>query len=511
MTESFRWFHHFREVKTFLEPIDYFSHMADKPYSFLLDSSLPAKGIGRYSFSGKDPYLVFRSKQNRIEWMTNGKSTCKKGDPLAELRKLLSDYGPKPGERRESSVPFLGGAVGYLGYDLCRTIEKLPSRAEDDLGLPDCYFMFVDAVLIFDHLKKRTYVSASARARTVQEGKERSRALADRLESDIALAETAIQSAGDPLRRAKRKFVESGDAPLRSSGLFRSMFHERAYADLVKRAKAHILAGDLFEICISHRFESEFNGNPFDLYRELRRINPAPFAGFLNFPEVQVVSSSPERFLQVRKDGRCQSRPIKGTRPRGRTKAEDRSFRRELQTNPKDRAENLTIVDLVRNDFGKFCRFGSVKVSEPLTIEKYATLYQMVSTINGRLAGGRDRFDAIRSSFPGGSMTGAPKIEAMSIIDSLEPVRRGIYSGSIGYLDYWGNADLNIVIRTILVKNGKAYFQVGGAVMADSDPKTEYLETLAKARALARSLWNLRAGGASSSSCATGSVRIRKA
>jgi aminodeoxychorismate synthase component I len=266
------------------------------------------------------------------------------------------------------------------------------------------------------------------------------------------------------------------------------MFDEAQYMDAVRKAREHIFAGDVFEVCLTHRFESDFAADAFDLYTELRRINPAPFASYLNLPGVKIVSSSPERFLRLERDRKCTSRPIKGTRPRGQTPGEDQALHQDLLSSTKDRAENMMIVDLVRNDFGRVCEVGTVDVSELMIIEKYATVFQMVSTIVGKLEEGKDGLDLVQACFPGGSMTGAPKIEAMTIIDALEPVKRGIYSGSIGYLDFSGNLDLNIVIRTILVKDGKAYFQVGGAVVADSDPRGEYLETLDKARALVRAL-----------------------
>ena len=231
------------------------------------------------------------------------------------------------------------------------------------------------------------------------------------------------------------------------------------------------------------------------MYRELRHINPAPFASFLKFPEVEIVSSSPERFLKIDETGVAEARPIKGTRPRGGTPTEDERLRRELQNSPKDRAENVMIVDLVRNDFGRVCSYGSVQVRDFLTIEPYATVFQMVSTVQGRLAEERDRFDLLCACFPGGSMTGAPKIEAMKIIDALEPVARGIYSGAIGYLDFGGAMDLSMVIRTILVKDGRCYFHVGGGIVADSDPTAEYRETQDKARALVEAIGNLARKG----------------
>jgi len=249
----------------------------------------------------------------------------------------------------------------------------------------------------------------------------------------------------------------------------------------------------VYQVCLTRRLDAPLiGGTAWDLYQELRRINPAPFASFLNFPEAQVASSSPERFLSLGPDGVAESRPIKGTRPRGANLEQDRLLREELSASAKDRAENLMIVDLVRNDFGRVCRFGSVEVPEFMLIEDYATVFQMVSTIRGRLAPGRDALDLIRACFPGGSMTGAPKIEAMKIIDRLEGVKRGIYSGTIGYLDFAGPMDLSIVIRTIVIKDGRCYFHAGGGIVADSDPAAEFQETQDKARALIEAIKNLK-------------------
>jgi aminodeoxychorismate synthase component I len=275
-----------------------------------------------------------------------------------------------------------------------------------------------------------------------------------------------------------------------------SYFDESSYGRAVQTVKDHIVAGDVYQVCLTHRLEAHLEGeSAWDLYRELRRINPAPFASFLRFPEVEIVSSSPERFLKIDQNGMAESRPIKGTRPRGKTPAEDESLRNELRGSAKDQAENVMIVDLVRNDFGRVCEYRSVQVPDFLAIEPYATVFQMVSTVQGRLAPGRDRFDLIRACFPGGSMTGAPKIEAMKIIDQLEPVTRGIYSGAIGYLDFRGPMDLSMVIRTIIVKDGRCYFHVGGGIVADSDPQDEYRETLDKARALVEAIGNLKNKG----------------
>jgi para-aminobenzoate synthetase component 1 len=442
--------------------------------------------LGRFSFAGKHPFLVFKSKGDRISILEDGETITKQGNPFVELRELMSQYRIDPGCYKGAHIPFLGGAGGYFGYELCYFLEKLPCLRIDDLGLPDCYFMFVDALIAYDHLERRMFISAIGFDEDLTRAEEKAGQRCEQVRAELKCFAEKMMASRSSVINAKDSAETNDHEDVELE--IRSMFTEDEYMEVVRKAKEHILAGDIFEVCTTHRMECGFAGDPFELYQELRRINPAPFASYLNLPEVKVVSSSPERFLQVGRDRWCASRPIKGTRPRGKTPRLDRQLYKELFASIKDRAENMMIVDLVRNDFGRRCEIGSVKVSELMIIEKYATVFQMVSTIIGKLEDGYDCFDLIQACFPGGSMTGAPKIEAMSIIDALEPVNRGIYSGSIGYLDFAGGADLNIVIRTILIKDGNAYFQVGGAVVADSDPRDEYIETLHKAQALIRAL-----------------------
>jgi para-aminobenzoate synthetase component 1 len=483
VTEALKYAHLLDEIQTSLTLFDYFSTFAEEEHSFLLESGMDPQKLGRYSFAGRKPFIIFKSKDRKVEIHGPDGVVQKEGQPFIELRLLLSRYQVDPSVYGSSQIPFLGGAVGYFGYELNYVLERLPCLGDDDLGLPDSYFMFVDHVLIYDHLENKLFLSVIgfdelqevAQAKTLERFEEVRKWMSS-VEREVL--------AGNNSQGAGKDDVEA----TRGAGLpevrFREMFNESQYMEAVQKAKDHIYAGDVFEICMTHRFDCDFDGDPFSLYRELRRINPAPFSSFLNLPCVKVVSSSPERFVRVGRDRWCASRPIKGTRPRGKTPRQDKELYRELFASIKDRAENMMIVDLVRNDFGRVCEVGSVTVSELMIIEKYATVFQMVSTIVGKLVQEKDGLDLVQVCFPGGSMTGAPKIEAMKIIDSLEPVKRGIYSGSIGYIDYSGTLDLNIVIRTILLKDGKAYFQVGGAIVADSDPRDEYLETLHKAKAL---------------------------
>jgi para-aminobenzoate synthetase component I len=458
----------------------YFELFRGRPYAFLLDSAKEAGGLGRFSFAGADPVAVFeakrapggppRSARIRITRSARLGGDGRPGtpelvaDPLAELRRLLAEMAPPASPT--GPLPFTAGAVGYFGYEAGHFIEELPDRGRDDLGLPDIHFGLFDLVLGHDHASAESYVSVIAPSRRAADSRLAAcrRAVRD-LESRVR---PPVPAAASPVRRPE----------------FAAHFDREAYAAAVEVCRQHIIRGDAFEICLTHRLETPFDGDPWDLYGALRSINPAPFAAYLDLPGAQVLSSSPERFLRVTAGGLVESRPIKGTRPRGATPQEDAALRDELAASPKDRAENMMIVDLVRNDLGRICEIGSVEVPELMAVERYATVFQMVSTVRGRLEAGHDALDVVRAAFPGGSMTGAPKIEAMKIIDGLEPVKRGIYSGSIGYIDVSGTADLNIVIRTLLLKAGRCYLNVGGAIVADSDPFDEYRETMDKAHAL---------------------------
>jgi len=469
-----------------VEPLDlrlpfwrYFELFRRRPYAFLLDSAKDAGGLGRFSFAGADPVAVFQAKRirgaaSRAARIRITRSPRLMGervsefvaDPLAELRLLLAELAPAAAASAAGPLPFGAGAVGYFGYEAGHFVEDLPDVGRDDLGLPDVQFGLFDLVLGHDHASSESYASVIARSPRAAE--ERLAACRHAIrEFERTAAPSEVLAAGDP-------------AALEVA----AHFDRDGYARAVEACRRHIYRGDAFEICLTHRLQTPFAGDTWRLYGALRSISPAPFAAYLELPGVQVLSSSPERFVRVSANGLVESRPIKGTRPRGATAQEDAALHDELAGSAKDRAENMMIVDLVRNDLGRVCEIGSVEVSELMAVERYATLFQMVSTVRGRLEADRDALDLVRAAFPGGSMTGAPKIEAMKIIDRLEPVKRGIYSGSIGYLDVSGAADLNIVIRTLVVKDGQCFYNVGGAIVADSDPYSEYDETMDKAYAL---------------------------
>jgi para-aminobenzoate synthetase component 1 len=459
-----------QEVDLGMSPTEAFERFLADPFPFFLDGGMDHHKLGRYSFIGSDPFLVLSSRGSRNTVTCGGDTISRDGNPFDVLGELLDRYRQEPASL---PVPFTGGAVGYLGYDLCHFVERLPSTAVDDLQLPECRFGFYDVVLAFDNLQGTAYVVSTGFP-----------------EEDEAARSSR---AGARLREMKSKLAgvsacrsETFPGPASKDALSGGFTHEE-YVAAVERARQYIIAGDIFEVNLSQRFEAALDIPPYELYRRLRRINPAPFAGYIDFGDVAIAGASPERFLRLQGD-RVETRPIKGTRSRGRTPEEDEALARELLNSPKDRAENVMIVDLERNDLGRVCRYGTVKVSELAILEIFPTVFHLTSTVVGRLRRGKGRIDLLKATFPGGSITGAPKVRSMEIIDDLEPTRRGIYTGSIGYMGFDGAMDLNIVIRTFVVKDARAYFQVGGAVVYDSDPELEYEETLHKARALIEAL-----------------------
>lgn len=457
------------EIDVALSPFGAFELLKDRQFSFFLDSGMDPHRLGRYSFLGSDPFLVLSSYGSEVVLSRGGEKQHLNGNPFDILGHCLELYRLDSGS---SPVPFVGGAVGYLGYDLCHFIERLPSTAVDDLKLPECYFGFYDLVLAFDNLEGKTYV-VSTGFPELSEDKRMERARERLIEMKATLA--GVSSSGtEEVFTATSATIER--IPLKGG------FTHQEYVAAVEKCRQYIIAGDIFEVNLSQRFETELSITPGELYRRLRQINPAPFAGYLGFDEVTVVSASPERFLRLRGDW-VETRPIKGTRPRGDTPEADEALANELRSSAKDRAENIMIVDLERNDLGRVCRFGTVRVTELAILEVFPTVFHLTSTVVGRLREGKGSIDLLKATFPGGSITGAPKIRAMEIIDELEPTRRSVYTGNIGYLSFNGDIDLNIAIRTCLVKGGKAYFQVGGAVTYDSDPEAEYQETMDKARA----------------------------
>ena len=461
-----------QEIFTHLTAPRLFELIKDNPYSFFLDSGMDPQKLGRYSFLGSDPFLVMSSRGTDITLIRGNERELQHGNPFDILGKLLDTYRL---DQCPSPVPFLGGAVGYLSYDLCHFVECLPSTTTDDLSLPESYFAFYDIIFAFDHLERKAYIITTGFPEVEELGRLK-RAM-------MRLAEMKDWLDSIPVTQEVNLLPDEENEDI----LLRSNFTRDEYIKAVDRVREYIAAGDVFQVNISQRFEADLAIPPYELYRRLRNVNPAPFAGYLNFDEVTIVSASPERFLKVQGD-MIETRPVKGTRPRGRDSEEDAHLAQELTHSIKDQAENIMIVDLERNDLGRICCYGTVKVTELAILETFPTVFHLTSTIIGSLRQGKSNIDLLKATFPGGSITGAPKVRAMEIIDELEPTRRNAYTGSIGYLSFNGDMDINIVIRTFLIKEGKAYFQVGGGIIYDSDPAAEYVETMDKAKALIQAL-----------------------
>jgi para-aminobenzoate synthetase component 1 len=437
----------------------------------LLESAPGFGDSGRWSILAAEPRLIFEATGSRWSLTTDaGNSRKGKGDVLAVLDRLVRRFAPAvPAEWPDpGAAPFQGGFIGFLGYDLAPQLERLPRRLARDSRIPDIRLALYDTAVAIDLHTGRAHLGAWD---LTGEG---SRAVEVRCSRWREAIRRGLRSS-PPLRR------------LRIEGELAGAFVKPTYLATVGRVLDYIAAGDVFQVNLSQRFTARGRFDPLELYLRLKQDSPAPFAAFLRWEDLAVVSASPEWFYQTRGD-RIVTRPIKGTRPRADDPAEDARLAAELLAAPKDRAELTMIVDLERNDLGRVCRYGSVRVRDPVTVESFAQVHHLVATVEGRLRGGTTPGDIIRAVFPGGSITGAPKIRAMEIIDELEPNRRSLYTGAIGYLSRGGSSGFNIAIRTILVEGDRATYQVGGGIVADSDPEAEYEETLAKGRAMKRVL-----------------------
>ncbi|MDE3019189.1 MAG: aminodeoxychorismate synthase, component I [Nitrospirota bacterium] len=445
--------------------------------SFLLESGKGGDGIARWSFLGSDPYLTLTGRGSRYDLTGRGRTTSHEGNPFAALAsRMRASRMPRP----EGLPPFFGGAVGYLSYDAVRQFERLPDLAADDLQAPDIHFAFIDLLAALDHQARTLHlIFAPPMDRLLGDPREKLyREGCDRLaELDARLSVPAPRL----------------DAPMLEADAIRPGQSQAEYMARVGQVQNYIRTGDIYQANLSHRFTIDLvQGRATAeqgaaLYRRLRQVNPSPFAGLLTFDDFCLVSSSPERL--VRLQGRqVDTRPIAGTRPRGRDLAEDRRLAEDLLTNQKERAEHVMLVDLERNDLGRVCRYGSVRADEFMVVERYSHVSHIVSNVAGELRDGLDAFDLVPAVFPGGTITGVPKIRCMEIIEELEPVRRGPYTGSLGYLSWSGDVDLNIIIRTLVLTKGRGYLQVGAGIVADSEPAREYEETLFKAEALLKAL-----------------------
>ena len=434
----------------------FYQQVRDLPWSVWLDSGYPTSGCGRYDVIAADPYRTLTSHAGRLDMDTVGQARETSADnPLTALRRLLGETVPAI-----AGLPFSGGAIGYLGYDLARALGDLPSRSGFD-DWPDMAIGIYDWAVVLDHARQRSYFVSQGRD---PRGDEHWRSVLQRM---LAVSPRSSQSP-----TVVAELVDPG-------------FPADFYKESFDRIKRYIRDGDCYQVNFAQRFHARTKADVWSLYQQMRQQNPAPYGALLEHPFGQVLSSSPEQFLHLQ-DGHAQSRPIKGTRPRGETAEQDLALRAALLSSDKDRAENLMIVDLLRNDLGKVCVPGTVEVPELFAVESFATVHHLVSTVTGCLCDGRDAVDLIAACFPGGSITGAPKRRAMQIIDELEPVRREVYCGSVFRLGFDGNLDSNITIRTLLKQGDDLYYWAGGGIVADSDCADEYQESLDKAAAFLR-------------------------
>ena len=451
-----------KEVGADLEtPVSAYLKIRQSPYGFLFESVEGGERIGRYSFLGASPSALFVGRGATLEEHRDGRARMTRGAPLDLLRRRFRFRPRVPGLPR-----FEGGLVGFVGYDAVRHMERLPRPPRDDLGLPDLFFMLQESVLIFDHLRHTITILAHAPG-TGARARDASRAEVERIEARLAapLVPPPPIAAGTP----RGVSIESNTRRAKFLGS-------------VRAAKRYIRSGDIIQVVLSQRFSMPYRDDPFSVYRALRVLNPSPYMFFLECGEMSLAGSSPEMLVRLEGD-EVETRPIAGTRPRGATPEEDARLEKELRVDPKERAEHVMLVDLGRNDLGRVCRYGSVRVSDNMVVERYSHVMHLVSGVKGRLVAGRDAFDVLRAVFPAGTVSGAPKVRAMEIIDELEPTRRGTYAGIAGYVSRSGNMDTAIAIRTILMTRGRAYLQAGMGIVADSVPEREYEESVNKARA----------------------------
>jgi len=461
-----------REILSdFDTPVSAFKKIDDGRYAFLLESIEGGEKWGRYTFLGSSPAVVIRGKENWVEIVEGGEvRRLTVADPLNYVRDYMARYTPVevPGIPR-----FFGGAVGYLGYDMVRHFEALPDKNPSAIGAYDAYFIITDTILIFDSLSQKIKVVSNAH-------------LDGSTTPEAAYAE-AVGKIDGLIARLKTPLPAACAKAATGKIALASNVKREEFEDSVRRCKEYVKDGDIIQVVLSQRFSGELTVDPFDIYRALRTLNPSPYMFFLRLDETLVVGASPE--VMVRKEGDLvEVRPIAGTRPRGATPEADEALAKELLADPKERAEHVMLVDLGRNDLGRVCEIGSVKVSELMVVERYSHVMHIVSNVQGKLAPGQDAFQVVRATFPAGTLSGAPKVRAMEIIEELEGVRREVYGGAVGYFSFSGNLDLAIAIRTLVVKDGKVHLQAGAGIVADSDPAAEYQETVNKAMGVVKAI-----------------------
>lgn len=446
-----------KSLKLKISAAELYWHIQNEQNAIFLDSAMDPQRLGRYSVVAWSPTMTFSAKGNQTLFVTEKSRLVALGNPLTIFEPIYKETL----KEIQGELPFYGGWIGYLGYDLGRQLEKLPCDTIDDIGLDDVCLHFYRFAIVFDHLKETTWLVSG--------------------EDDASIFEEII------LKLEALKKPEIILTPVREQAVFRSNFEKQAYLEALTKLKNYILTGDIYQANLTQRFSTKMQQSAVSAYYKLRTVNPAPFAAFMTLEKGAILSSSPERFISLRR-GRLETRPIKGTRPRGETLEADEVFKQELLASEKDQSELLMIVDLERNDLSRIAEVGTVKVPELMILESYPTVHHLVATVEAQLKSGYTAIDVIRHTFPGGSITGAPKIRAMEVIEELEPTQRSVYTGSIGYLCVSGDMDLNIAIRTIIVSGEDAYFQAGGGITWDSVEEEEYEESLQKAKALKRAL-----------------------
>lgn len=462
-----------KELRDTETPISIYQKVVEGNYSFLLESVEGGEQVARYTFMGYDPFLIFQAK-NGVVWVEEeGRLTESNQEPFERLQQIVEEY-------RIASDPsyprFFGGAVGYMAYDAVRYLETIPNLVQDQLNLPDCFLIVPRVVLIYDHVLRtlQKVVLTKPGPNPLQSYDEAVEEL-DRITKRLDRL--------NGTRQTKRATSQGG----MQLGKYASNLTEDQYLDMVRQAKYYITEGEIFQVVLSQRLQTKFQGDPLRLYGILRSINPSPYMFYLDFDNLQMIGASPEMLVRVEGD-KVQHRPIAGTRPRGRNQQEDLALSKDLAGDPKERAEHLMLVDLGRNDLGRVCARGSVHVPQFMQVEYYSHVMHLVSVVEGKLAQETHPMEALKACFPAGTVSGAPKIRAMEIIEELEPTRRGPYAGAVGYISSTGNIDTCIAIRTILLSGGYAYVQAGAGIVADSVPQKEYQETLNKAKALLAAL-----------------------
>lgn len=472
-----------------LTPVTGFHHLNEGVAACLFESVIGGEKVGRYSFVANDPYLLLEAHGSQISVHQYARpadhtdanavesTTFHAENPLEQLRERIAEVRVA---KVEGLPPFVGGAVGYAGYDTVRYVENLPNAPEDDRQLPDLSFAFYDHMVVFDNVQKTVIVIALAKVADAKTDAQ----LKAAFEEACGRVDRLVEKLSDSSHNLAPSDIDtSGDLTLN----YDSNFKQEEFEDSVRKCVEYIRAGDIFQVVISQRLTTALEASPFEVYRTLRVVNPSPFMFYLRTPSCTLVGSSPEIMVRV-VDDHVTVRPLAGTRPRGATEAEDNALAEELLADPKERAEHVMLVDLGRNDVGRVAEYGSVEISDVMVIERYSHVMHITSNVTGQLTEDKDAFDALAACLPAGTVSGAPKVRAMEIIDEIEPHRRGPYAGAVGYIDFAGNMDTCIALRTMVIQDDTAYVQAGAGIVADSDPTAEYQETLNKARGLLKAI-----------------------